>query len=261
MRRLEVARSRGVSRGTRDAALRWIVSAAILALLLAPRPNFAEEAVRDGKRISGAERDRWFTEARDRQKGITGFSAAVVQRKRDPLLKNEAVSRGKVSFRKPALLRWEVESPERSIVVMDGRTVTTYYPTRKEAERRDMQDDFTSRVALGFFDSGISASLTELERRFHVDLFRSDDEVVLRLIPRSKMLSRVIASIRVHQDPVEGRPRRIVVEGARGDRTETTFSGLMLNPDFPPDTFVLRLGPEVGVTETGRPDRNRTDGP
>ena len=254
---LEVARSPWVSSGT----LRWIVSAMLLALLLSPRPNLAEETVPDGKTISGAERDRWFEEVRERQKGVTGLSAAVVQRKRDPLLKNEEVSRGKLSFRKPASLRWEVESPERMVVVMDGRTVTTYHPKRKEAERRDMQDDFASRAALGLFESGISASLPELERRFHVDLFRSDDQVVLRLIPRSKMLSRVIASIRIHQDPAEGRPRRIVVEGARGDRTETTFSGVTLNPDFPPDTFVLQLGPEVRVTETGGAERNRIDGP
>jgi outer membrane lipoprotein-sorting protein len=233
----------------------------LLALLLAPRPNLAEETVPGGKTISGAERDRWFEEVRERQKGITGLSAGVVQRKRDPLLKNEAVSRGKLLFRKPDSLRWEVESPERMVVVMDGRKVTTYYPARKEAERKDMQDDFASRAALGFFESGSSPSLTELERRFHVELFRSDDQVVLRLIPRSKMLSRVIASIRIDQDPAEGRPRRIVVEGARGDRTETTFSGVTLNPDFPPETFTLRLGPEVRVTETGGPERNRIDGP
>ena len=233
----------------------------ILAIFLAPRPNLAGEIVPGGTKFSGAERDRWFEEARERQKGITGLSAAVVQRKRDPLLKNEAVSRGKLSFRKPASLRWEVESPERRIVVMDGRTMTTYYPARKEAERRDMQDDFASRAALGFIESGISASLPELERRFHVDLFRSDGQVILRLIPRSKMLSRSIASIRIHQDPVDGSPRRIVVEGARGDRTETTFSGVTLNPDFPPDTFVLRLGPEVRVTDMGEAERNREDGP
>ena len=257
MRLPEVARSPWISR----CSLPWIVSAMLLALLLAPRPGLAGETDPGGKMISGAERDRWFEEVRERQKGITGLSAAVVQRKRDPLLKNEAVSSGKLSFRKPASLRWEVESPEKMVVVMDGRTVTTYYPKRKEAERRDMQDDFASRAALGFFESGISASLPELERRFHVDLFRSNDEMVLRLIPRSKMLSRVVASIRIHQDPAEGRPRRIVVEGPRGDRTETTLSGVTLNPEFPPDTFSLRLRPEVRVTETGGPERNRIDGP
>ena len=60
----------------------------LLALLLAPRPNLAQETVPDGRTISGSERDRWFEAVRERQKGITGMSAAVVQRKRDPLLKN-----------------------------------------------------------------------------------------------------------------------------------------------------------------------------
>jgi outer membrane lipoprotein-sorting protein len=83
------------------------------------------------------------------------------------------VSRGKLSLRNPASLRWEVESPERRIVVMDGRTMTTYYPKRKEAERRDMKDDFASSATLGLFESGISASLPELKRRFQVDLSRA----------------------------------------------------------------------------------------
>jgi hypothetical protein len=66
----------------------------LLALLLAPRPNLAEETVPDGKAISGAERDRWFEEVRERQKGITGLSAAVVQRKRDPPEKRGGVGEG-----------------------------------------------------------------------------------------------------------------------------------------------------------------------
>jgi len=36
---------------------------------------------------------------------------------------------------------------------------------------------------------------------------------------------------------------------------------VILNPDFPPGTFSLRLGPEVRVTETGVPERNRVDAP
>lgn len=253
----EVARSPWIARRT----FRWFVAACLLALLLLPRPNRAEDAVPDGKMMSAIEMERWFKEARERQKSLTGFTASMTQRKRDPLMKNEAVSRGKLSFRKPATLRLDVQSPERMVVVVDGGTVTTYYPARKEAERRRIRDDYASRAALGFFESGISASLPELERQFRVDLFRSDGEVVLRLIPRSKMLSRYISSIRIQQDSVEGRPRRIVVEGTRGDRTETTFSGVILNPDFPEDTFALRLGPEVRITEAGGPDRDKDDSP
>ena len=238
-----------------------IVSAAILALLLVPLLVFADDPVPLGRIMSAAEKTSWFEETRERQKGIFGLSAAVTQRKRHPLLKEEAVSKGKLSFRKPGALRWEVEKPEKMVVVVDSGTMTTYYPLRREAERRGMQDDFAFRAALGFFESGISASLPELERRFHVDLFRGDSQVVLRLIPRSKILSRSIASIRILQDAGGGLPQRIVVQGTKGDLTETTFSGVAVNPAFPPDMFTLRLGTEVRVTEAGRPERDRIDGP
>ena len=49
-----------------------------------------------------------------------GLQAAVVQRRRHPSLKGELVSEGTLSYRKPALLRWEVVRPESMIVVMDG---------------------------------------------------------------------------------------------------------------------------------------------
>lgn len=241
-----------------------IVPTAILALLLVPLLVFADDPVPPvppGKVMPAAERARWFEETRERQKGINGLSAAVTQRKRHPLLKEEAVSEGKLSFRKPGALRWEVEKPERMVVVVDSGTMTTYYPLRREAERRDVRDNIASRTAMEFLESGIFLSPTELGRRFHVDLFRGDSQVVLRLIPRSKMLSRSIASIQIVQDAVGGLPKRIVVQGTKGDRTETTFSGVAINPAFPPDTFTLRLGTEVRVTEAGRPEKDRVDGP
>ncbi len=238
-----------------------IVPAAILALLLVPLPAFAEDPVPAGKVMSTAERTRWFEQTRERQKGINGLSASVTQRKRHPLLKEEAVNKGKLSFRKPGALRWEVEKPESMIVVVDSDTITTYYPLRREAERRDVRDNIASRTAMDFLASGIFLSLPDLERRFLIDIFRGDGQVVLRLIPRSKMFSRSIASIRIVQDAAGGLPQRIVVQGTKGDLTETTFSKVVINPEFPPDAFTLRLGPEVHVTEAGRPERDRVDGP
>jgi len=238
-----------------------VLPAAILALLLVPLPVFADDPVPSGKVMSSTERTRWFEETRARQKGINGLSAFVTQRKRHSLLKEEAVSKGKLSFRKPGALRWEVEKPEAMVVVVDNGTITTYYPSRREAERRDVRDDIASRTAMDFLSSGIFLSLPELERRFLVDLFREDGQVILRLIPRSKMLSRSIASIRIVQDAAGGLPQHILVQGTRGDLTETTFSGVAINPAFPPDTFTLKFGRNVRVTEAGRPEKDRIDGP
>lgn len=211
--------------------------------------------------VPGAERALWFDRARERQREVEGLQAAVVQRRRHPSLKGELVSEGTLLYRKPALLRWEVVRPESVIVVMDGRTLTTYRPARKEAERKFLTDSLATRAAVEFLTVGMAPSLPELERRFHVELLRGEDYLVLKLSPRGKWLSRAVSSISIYHAEEGGTPRRIVVQGAGGDWTETSFTRVVTNPVFPPDAFALRLGPDVNVIEEGGIGKVREDAP
>lgn len=234
------------------AAALWMAVAAVPAVAGEPRPEVP---------VPEAERARWFDKARERQKGIEGLEATVVQRRRHPSLKGEQVSEGTLLYRKPALLRWEVVRPDRMIVVMDGRTLTTYHPARKEAERKFLTDSLATRAAVEFLTVGMAPSLPELERRFHVELLRGEGYFVLKLLPRGKWLSRAVSSISIDHPEEGGTPRRIVVQGAGGDWTETRFTSVVTNPAFPPDAFALRLGPDVNVTEEGGIGKVRQDAP
>jgi hypothetical protein len=121
----------------------------------------------------------------------------------------------------------------------------------KEAERRDMQDDFASRRAGTFrirnlrlpnWNDGSTST------------FQSDDEVVLRLIPRSKMLSRVIASIRIHQDPVEG--MRVGSWSRAAGINRDDVLRVILNPNFLRTPLPCDWDPRSGLRKRG--DRNGT---
>ena len=241
-----------------DARRRRLPAAATLlaAALLAAFPSAPSAGP-----IKGAERDAAFERIRLRQRDIASFRAAVVQTKRHPLLKSEAVNEGTLLFGKPNRLRWELDKPERTVIVLDGKTMTSYFPDRKEAVRRDLGDNLASRAAVEFMSSGMNVSLPDLEKRFSVDLYREGGDLVLTLTPRSKWLSRAIASISIHSREDEAVPRRIVVVGKRGDRTETTLSRVAINPVLPADAFALRLAPDVRVTESGGTPTGRDDGP
>lgn len=234
---------------------------AVIAILLSPGVSMSGEGSSPGLQVPGPEKNRWFEEVQKRQMDILGFSAAVVQRKRHPLLKEEAVNKGKLLFRKPGFIRWEVDKPEKVVVVMDGQSMTTYYPSRKEAENRDLRDNLASRAALDFLAAAMTLSLPELERRFEVDLFRAERQMEVRLIPRSKWVSGALSSISIFQGEDEGVPRCVVIRGKRGDRTEMSISSVMLNPDFLPDAFELHLGSDVRVTEVGWPEKSQDDDP
>lgn len=234
------------------AATLWMAVSAVPAAAGEPRPEVP---------VTGADRARWFDRARERQKDIEGLKATVVQRRRHPSLKGEQVSEGTLLYRKPALLRWEVDRPDRLIVVMDGRTLTTYHPARKEAERKFVSDSLATRAAVEFLTVGMAFSLPDLERRFHVELLRGDGYFLLKLLPRGKWLARAVSSISIDHAEEGGTPRRIVVQGAGGDWTETRFTGVVTNPEFPPDAFALRLGPDVNVIEEGGIGKVRQDAP
>ncbi|HSB71505.1 MAG TPA: outer membrane lipoprotein carrier protein LolA [Candidatus Methylomirabilis sp.] len=227
-------------------------AAALAAFLLSWHALGLAGAAPTESQIQGKERIEIIERLQQRQREVTGVRAAVVQRKRHPLLAGEAVSQGVLLFRRPNLVRWEMSRPDRTIILFDGRTVLTYHPDREEAERRDLRDDFGVRSAVDFLTSGMSLAISDLEKRFQVELYRKDGQLVLRLTPRSRLLARVIASVAIYQHEGEAIPRQIEVIGQKGDRTEITLTGVAINPRFPEDAFILHLGPGVRVTDVGK---------
>jgi outer membrane lipoprotein-sorting protein len=232
-----------------------VLAAALAAASVPPAAGPPGTPVPDG------EREQAIAAIRERQKEIVTVRASVVQRKVHPLLKSEAVTEGRILLGKPGFLRWETEGPGRTVVVSDGSTLTVYRPEEKEAERRNVGDSIASRAAVEFLSAGLGASLSGVERRFRTDLFRSDRQLIVQLTPRSGWLSRAVAVIRIYYEGAEPIPRRFVVLGPKGDRTETILSGVVINPEVSADAFTLRLGADVRILDADRPGRNLADGP
>ena len=224
----------------------------VAAILFFWSPLGAGEAVPADSQIQGKERVEVIERLQERQRDVTSVRATVVQRKRHPLLTAEVISEGTLLFKRPNQVRWEVNRPDRTIIVIDGRTLLSYHPDRREAERRDLREDFGARAAVDFLTTGISLSVAELEKRFRVDLYRENEQLVLMLIPRSRLVAQAVASVAIRQGAEDAIPRQIVIVGQKGDRTEITLTHVTINPHLPEDAFTLRLGPEVRVTDVGK---------
>lgn len=208
---------------------------------------FAGQAAGADRQITGAERAELFERLRSRQAGIKSFRAALTQKRSSRLLLEEAVTEGVFLFEKPDRFRWESRTPDRRLIVSDGKVLTLYSPERKEAERRDARDQFSTRMALEFMASGMDQPLSELEKRFHVELARRNDALILTMTPRSGFMARAVRTITVVQPEGEAVPARIVLLGQKGDRVETVLRDVEINPAIPSDAFRLSLGPHVRV--------------
>ena len=232
--------------------------AVVAALLLWGSLPWAAAAA--GRPLQGDERARAIEGLQARQREVKTLRAAVVQRKRHPLLKGEVVTEGTLLFSRPNRLRWEVATPERTIIVIDDQALVIYHPERKEAERRDLREDFGSRAVVDFLTAGVNLNVAEMEKRFQVDVYRDDGRLSLVLTPQSRWVARAITSVRITQEDADLLPRQIVVVGQKGDRTETTLLQAVVNPPLAEDAFALRLGPEVRVVEVRRPGQENAGG-
>jgi outer membrane lipoprotein-sorting protein len=225
----------------------------VAALLLSCRPLAWAAATPAWTEIRGEERIQLLETLRARQRKVQAVRATVSQRKRHPLLKEEAVSEGTLLFQRPDRLRWEVTKPERIIILIDRQRLLTYRPERKEAERRDLRQDFASRAAVELLTAAMDLALDDLEKRFRVDLFREQDRTLLMLIPRSRLVAEALASIAICLHDGDAVPRGITVVGQQGDRTETSLSHVTINPPVFEDAFLLQMGPAVRVTDVPGP--------
>lgn len=227
-------------------------AAVVAAFLFSWGPLGPGEAAPAEIPILGKERLEVIQKLQERQRAVTSVRATVIQKKRHPLLAAEVVSEGTLLFKRPNLVRWEMNTPDRTILLIDDRWLLTYHPDRREAERRDLREDFGARAAVDFFTSGMSLAVADLEKRFQVDLYRDNALLVVRLTPRSRFVAQAVASVTISQGDTDGVPRQIVVLGQKGDRTELTLTSVSINPHLPEDAFTLQLGPEVRVTDVGK---------
>ena len=63
---------------------------------------------------------------RDASHRITSLEARFVQKKTLPILAKPFVSQGRFFYQPPAQLRWEYDSPVRSVLIMNGDAVKRY---------------------------------------------------------------------------------------------------------------------------------------
>ncbi len=235
----------------------------VLAILLG-RPSPAGTTGADGASlgmpVTGLEKTRILEDLRKRQGSLDSFRASVLQRRHHPLLREDLESEGTVIFRKPNFVRWDVRTPEHQVLLLDGNTMTTYFPDRREAVRVDLSDRPSARMAVDAFSMGLSAPFKDLERRFLIDLYRDHPFLVLKLTPRSKWISRTLSSILIYHENGSAVPRRVIVTGTKGDRSETILHDVRVNPVLAPGTFELKLEPGIRIEEPAKSRAGIDDG-
>jgi len=207
--------------------------------------------------VTPADRQKILEKLKELAKDTQTLTATVTQEKQLLLLKGRICVNGSVIMKKPNMFRWDMVKPDKAITVIDGEAMTIYHPDVKEAQVYNLSENPIARNTLNFFTTTIWGSLTELEKKFAVNIFRKDGEIVFKLVPLSKMVGRYLSSILIYYDEETGFPLGFEMITPKGEKTVTRLSNIKINPEIKTDVFKLKLPEDVCITNN--PEQNQND--
>lgn len=169
--------------------------------------------------------------------GIESIRCDFVQTKRSAMLENELVSRGKMWFSKPQLLRWEYTSPYSNLFIMNGDKALL-----KNEKGSTLTDVKKNRMVKGISSmvlGCISGDWLKDSRTFGVEVVEKDGEWVVMLTPKRGELKQMWTSLELRFDPVTGTSKGIKMNESSGDCTVIEFRNVEMNGTVPPEIFSL----------------------
>ena len=158
---------------------------------------------------------------------------------------------GTVYFSRPGRMRWEYESPETKLFLVDGANVWFYVPSDHTVTRAKLNEssDWRTPLALLAGKADLAKLCSNLEAADPAAMpapAPAPGDAVLRCTPRQSPSSETIRDVLFEIDP-GALLNRIVVREAGNASTEFRFAGWQENVPIPEMKFHFEPPPGVAV--------------
>jgi outer membrane lipoprotein carrier protein len=165
---------------------------------------------------------------------------------------------GTVYFSRPGRMRWEYESPEEKLFIVDGVNVWFYVPADHTASRATLKESSDWRTPLALLTG--KANLSKLCRSLELATVEQEKaggidsasiaagDAVLVCLPRDAATNdadyRVLFQIDSRAQLV-----RVVIDEPGHTQTEFRFGNWQENADIPENKFHFQLPPGVSIVD------------
>lgn len=165
---------------------------------------------------------------------------------------------GTVYFSRPGRMRWEYESPEQKLFIVDGTNVWFYVPADRTASRAKVKDSSDWRTPLALLTG--KTDFSRLCRTIDVLDSAKDDnpddrplraeDTMLRCVPRNETAGSdgEVSEVLIESDP-EAHLVRLLIRQPGALETEFRFANWEENLPIPEAKFHFEPPPNVAVVD------------
>lgn len=165
---------------------------------------------------------------------VETLQARIVQEKHLEMFQDTVVSKGRLAYRRPDRLRWELTEPVATGFVVDGSSGRRWHGLTGKTEPFDLAHDPMMKVVAGELLGWARADFGAMQREFKIAV-ASEAPITLQLVPlaASAFVSKVTMVFSASGDHVES----VTVEEQGGDRTVIRFTDVEVNRPLPDGLF------------------------
>lgn len=167
------------------------------------------------------------------------LSADFVMTRTLVVLSDTISSSGKLTLGGPGLLRWEMTSPSRSVLVVNNGTAWIHYPDMGVTKGFDLSKDPVMKVLSEHLLALTGGQFDKMQKFYEVSDLENG---VKRLVPKEKVVKSVFLEIRVKMG-ARGVASWVEMVSGSGDLTRIVFENVELNPSIAPDLFEKPASP------------------
>ncbi len=189
----------------------------------------------------------WASEPLDKMQAsyekIVSFKTTFYQVLTNAASKEQELRKGKIYFKKPELILWEVEEPEPEKLLVNPQGVWDYFPEENTAYKYPKDKLFSSKTMLKFI-SGKANLKEDFVPEF---MGKEKDGLKFKLVPKNPEPNLVLAFIWI--DEKKSILNRILLVDFFGNGNELSLTNTEINVPLDDKLFSLDLPKEVEVIE------------
>ena len=158
-----------------------------------------------------------------------------IQKKNISVLSETMTSEGVMYFKKENSLRWQYNKPYRYLFILSGGKVLI-----KNESRTDKFDTNSNKMFKEISElmiGGVRGNMLVADKKFSSQYFVGNSTVLVKLIPKSKDLKKMMSGINLTFGKTDWLVKSIEMQEQGGDNTIITFTEKNVNKKISDDLF------------------------
>lgn len=193
--------------------------------------------------VNAVDRERLLDDVEMRYRAISDLTSEFQQNSFFLGMNQRVLSRGTVHFKKPGMMDWTYEAPEKQRFVADGKTLWFFQPDLNQVTVGDFTQSFSSELPVSFL-----LGMGNLKADFSViESCTSEAGVVIKLQP--KVADQSLDEFYLLVEKTKHSPLGAKIVDVGGNETAIVFEKTSLNTSLKEESFKFEIPKGVDVID------------